>query len=169
MPSENEIFRPATELEKQSFVEIPEGGTTNILDLFMNKLAEVKTKFLKDYKPYDSYGARVEFEELIRKNGYDENAKVNKIKGKKVEQFDLDRYGEYNRFNLINITDVIEQKIAGSVNSKIAVVTGKNYEYKTKERGNGMTIFVPSEHIAAVEKMIEENFKNDLKKIAKLK
>ena len=160
--SESNIFRPATEAERQNFTEITARGTRDILDEFLSKLSEVKTQYVKSFKPFDTYGARMDFEERVSKWALDMSTAIDKKTVKKIEEMDLDKYGDADRFELIDEDEVIEQKVADS--SKINVVTGRNFNFKSKVRGNGITIFVPGKQLIEVEKYFNETYKSSGKK-----
>jgi hypothetical protein len=158
MVGETNIIRPLTSDERKDMIEVTAEGSRNILDEFMTKLANERTKYNKEYKPFDSYGARIDFEENIKRHVADLNAAVDKAATKKLGAFDFQPYGEPDRFEFLESSEVIETKIAGNVASKVDIVTGKAFSYKSKPRSNGITIFVPVKDIEKVEAYVAKTY-----------
>lgn len=148
--TEDSIFRQSTELEKQNFVELTSKGNRDLLDEFMTALVKAKTKFLKEYKPYDNYGARMDFEEDVKAVALYNSNTVTKAGMKTIKAIDFDLYGKPDRFELVEVKDVTEEKIAGNLNTRIPIVTGKQFDFRSKERGNGISIFVPEKELTKV-------------------
>lgn len=151
--SEVNIFRPITDAEKQDFNEL---GQTNILEVFMAKLADKRTECQKSYKPFDGYSARQDFEEQIRKLIGDASTVIDPklLAKKKVNIPNLDVYAEADRFDLVSADDVFADKLVDGMRNTVKI--GKNFNYKAKARGNGITVFVPKEDLDVVEKRKKE-------------
>jgi len=151
---ETDIIRPITESERQEVVEV---GKANIMDLFLSNLATKQQEFQRKYKPFDSYSARIDFDDKIRKVIGDTNLAVDKNKvNKKLDIGNLNKYGDADRFEFISVEDVREDKLLDGIRN--TVVTGKKYSYRGKERGNGITIFVPSSEVASVEAYVDKTY-----------
>src|SRR3990167_9173270 len=148
--SDVNIFRPATEQEKSDFVEI---GKTNMLDIFLAKLAEKLLEYQKQYKPFDKYCARLDFDEQILKvkNDYSTSVGRDKVSGK-IAIPDLDIYGKESRFELVDKEDVKEDKIMDGM--RVSKHVGRNYNYRSKIKGNPITVFVPVDDVEKVEKQL---------------
>jgi hypothetical protein len=168
MTGETNIIRPLTSDEKAVTSEVTEQGSKDVLDVFMSKLANERTKYNKEYKPFDSAGARFDFEEYVRRYVVELNVAVDKSSVKRLGDFDLTTYGDPERFIFLESNDVIETKIAGNVASKIDIVTGKTYNYKTKSRGNGISIFVPLKDIEKVDDYVRKTYLKEDKVIKKV-
>lgn len=151
--SETNIFRPATDLEKSDYVEL---GQTSILEIFQAKLAEKVTEAMKEYKPYDKYGARMDFEEQIAKYKVDLSTTIDRKNfNKKITIPDLDKYGDDDRFELLSVENVNEDKLLDGMRTNTMI--GKYFNYKSKVRGNGISVFVPKADLEAVEKRLDKS------------
>lgn len=164
--SDDNAIRPLTDVEKQSMVEITAKGSRDILDGFMAKIAAMRQKFLKEYKPFDNYSARLDFEQHVKSYIEDLSNSLDSKSIKKIDSFDLERYGDAKRFELIDIQEVVEPKLAGSLVTKVDVLTGKNFEFKAKARGNRITVFVPMTDCTKVEEYVNKTYKKEVAKIA---
>jgi hypothetical protein len=155
-----DITRPlGDDAKKYGLVEIDGKGNTDVLNNFSTKLAKVFTKMTTEYRPFDRYGARVDFEHHIKQYVADVNSTLDASTVKAIEAFDLMKYGRPELFELIDSKLVTEEKIAGNMNTRVPVITGKKYEWKCKTRGNLVTMFVPSEDVEKVEKMVTAEYK----------
>lgn len=160
--SETNIFRPLTKEEKVDVVEL---GTESILEKFLDAVARKRAECQKNYRPFDGYSARFDFEEQVRKAVIDGGSNLQKTKIN-IDLPDLDVYTNADRFVLIDIKPVVENKLLDGM--KQAVVTGKEFNFRTKPRGNGISIFVPNSDVAEVEaryvvKEVKENKKEPAK------
>ncbi len=157
--SEYNIFRQASDAEKSDFIEL---GRKNILTKFLAKLSEKRAEYQKKYKPYDGYSARIDFEELVRRTVVETEANLNKDNVKSIELPDLDIYGNADRFELVKIDDVVEDKLLDGIRQ--AVKTGKQYNYRAKQRGNGISIFVPGADVHIIEERLQQSKQKEEKK-----
>jgi hypothetical protein len=148
------IIRNLTEAEQQDMVEV---GRPNLLTLFLKKLTEKRTEYHKKYQPYDSYSARIDFEDKIKAVSGDLISAVDKSKvNTRIDIKDLDKYGNPDRFELVDVKETVEDKLIDSMRQSF--VTGKEFWYKGKQRGNSIVIFVPNNKLVDVEKWVDENF-----------
>lgn len=160
-----DITRPlGDDAKKYGLVEIDGKNNTDILNNFSTKLAKVFTKFVSEFRPFDRYSARTDFEHHIKLYVADLNTILDATSIKAIESFDLEKYGKPELFELLEVQQVTEERIAGSMNTRIPVITGKNYKWKCKTRGNIATIFVPTEEVAKVEAMISSEYKKAVTK-----
>jgi len=151
--SETNIFRPLSKEEKIDTIEV---GTVTILEKFLDLLSRKRAEYQKLYKPYDGYSARVDFEDKIRKSILDSGSNIISTSKKlNIEMPEWEQYGDENRFELIEVKDTTEPKLVDGL--KQSYITGKEYNYRAKPRGNGICIFVPNEKVAEV----EARFKKD--------
>lgn len=149
--SDIDIIRPATETEKQDFIEI---GKTNILDVFMKKLSAKQQEYAKEYKPFDRYGARVDFDEQVAKIASSLSTSIDQEKAaKKISIPNLDKYGDDKLFDFLGTEDVKEDKLLDGIRNTVSV--GRNYNYKVKSRGNSITVYVPLLDVEKVEARIK--------------
>jgi hypothetical protein len=150
------IFRKSTSDEKQDFIEIKHGGTRDLLDAFLEELAKKQQEFQKKYLPFDMYSARIDFEESIRKTFGEATASLDEDKKIRLPKLNLDKYGEASRFILLDIVPTYEDKLMDGIRN--TVVTGIEFRYKAKQRGNGVTIFVPRLVVDRIKKQVKEMF-----------
>lgn len=161
--SDFDIIRPASVDEQRDFIELKAGGSRDFIDSFMESLAVKQSECQKAYMPFDMYSARIDFEELIKKAYGDAATIIGSNKQIKLPKFNLDKYAEADRFELLEENNVVEDKLLDGIRN--SVVTGKNFRFKATQRGNGSTIFVPNLDLAVVEAKINKNWKGkDTKK-----
>lgn len=134
------IMRPATEVEKQDFIEI---GTKTPMDDFFSKVTKMHQKYLKQRKPYCMACARLDFEDKIgeytkettrAQEGFNE-------KLKSLELPEIEQYADSDRFEIVGEQEVIETKLLDGI--KQEVLTGKYIRYRCKARGHGISMFIP--------------------------
>jgi hypothetical protein len=155
--SDFDILRPATQDEKRDFIELREGGSRDFIDAFMEQLAVKQSECQKSYTPFDGYSARIDFEDAVKKAYGDAATVIGDNKQIKLPKFNLDKYAEPEKFDLIEEQAVVEDKLLDGIRN--SVQTGKNFRYRAKLRGNGITIFVPNLDLKAVEDSITKNWK----------
>jgi len=146
------IERPLSSDERAGNDGITELGAADLLAVFLSQLAIKRDEYQKEYKPYDHYSARMDFEDNVRKSIADIRAVADpKILLKKVGSLipNLDTYGEASRFELLTIKPINEDKLLDGMRQ--SVVIGKEFCFKAKARGNGYSIFVPNVDLAEVE------------------
>ena len=153
MASETNIFRTATETEKKDFIEV---GTVTTLDMFLDKLSRKRAECQKLYMPFDGYSARIDFEEKVRKAYFDGGTNLQKVVIN-IEMPDLEQYCKIDRFEFVGENDITEHKLLDNI--KQSIVTGKEFNFRAKPRGNGITIFVPSADVAKVEERLKKEGK----------
>lgn len=160
--AETNVIRAATEAEKQDFVEI---GTPNALGLFLERLSQKEQKCLKKYIPFDSYSARIEFEDKIRRIMGDIDRAVSPTERAKIEKKlnisdkELDEYAKPDRFELVKVEEVKEDKLLDGIRQP--TVVGKRFFFKGKLRGNGFAMFVPNKALTEV----EARYASDIKEV----
>ena len=118
------------------------GGTKPIMK-FNLELSKVKKGFDKQHMPYDEPCARLDFldecerleRESERKYGY---IKVNEIK---VFPKNLEKYGDVDRFELVEDKEETEFVIINGI--RTAAIAGHTMSYKCKERGHGIAVYIP--------------------------
>ena len=126
----------------EEFIKI---GTKTAIDVFNEKLSAKVLEFNKKYKPYDEPCARLEYKDKLenaekeseRRNGF-----VN-ISELTVDIGDLDKYGNDDRFTLIEDQEAYVDKVIEG--SRTQVILGHTLSYKCKQRGHGISVFVPND------------------------
>lgn len=130
-------------------------GTITIIDKFNVALADTTLKFNKMYKPYDSVCARLEFRDKLeqaekeseRRHGFVNVAEI------KVEIGDLDKYGDADRFELVEDQEAMQDKVIEG--SRTQVVMGHTMSYRCKARGHGISVFVPNEEYKKIKEKVK--------------
>lgn len=157
MVGELSIIRPATEDEKKDFIELGRKGHRDILTVFLAKLADKRMEYQKKYVPFDTYCARIDFDESVRKTLEDASNTIGKKTETKVDISDFDKYADPSRFELLETENVKEDKLLDGI--RTTVVIGMNFVYKGKLRGNRVTVYVPNEDLVKVQAWVDENFR----------
>lgn len=135
------------------------------MDMFNRKLADVVLKYGKMHKPYDSACARLEFVDKIEKAEKESERKHGFIKfdDVKVEinEEDLEKYGDIDRFELLEDQEDYQDKVIEG--SRTQVIIGHTLSYRCKERGHGVSVFIP---IAEYNEMMrkKDNSKKEVRK-----
>jgi len=149
------IFRPATADEKANFVEI---GKKNSLDIFLGKLANTQQEYQREYKPFCTHCARVDFEKKIRDVAAEYNSSNPDVGVSGVFKFEeFKKYGDMTRFELVDTKDTREEKLVDRIRN--VVIIGKEYTFKCKVRGCGLTVFVPNEDLPKMEALLNKDTK----------
>lgn len=135
------IFRAPSNEERQDYRQI--GGIT-IQKRFLKALSAVHDKFTRDHLPFDAQCAALDFTDVLedaekeseRKYGY---VRVEDIRAIKFD--DLEKYGDENRFELLEDDEEREMQNINAV--KTAVITGHTIKYRCKNRNHGISVFMP--------------------------
>lgn len=136
-------------------------GTVSVLTKFDIELADVSQQFVRKHEPFDEQCARLDFRDKLeslereseRRNGF---IKVDDIK---LEHGNLDRYGDIDRFELLSKEDTFGDKLTTD-GKKTQGMIGYTMNYKCKQRGHGISVFVPLEG----KKLVEHNEKKRVTK-----
>lgn len=128
-------------MEKDYDIEV---GTKTILDVFNEKLGNVVLTFNKAYKPFDEPCARLDFRDrLDAAQKESERQKGFVAPDLKVEIGDLEKYGDENRFVLEEDQEAYVDKVIEG--SRTQVVMGHTLSYRCKNRGHGISVFIPND------------------------
>ena len=136
------IIRSPTPDERRDYLEI---GMETPQQRFLTELAKVEQKFVKEHLPFDSQCAKLEFaDELedVEKESQRTFGYVRKEELDKLKFGNLDKYGDENRFEIVDETEVFEQQNINAI--RTSVKTGWMVKYKCK-RGHGIAVFVPTD------------------------
>ena len=120
-------------------------GQKTAVDVFNEKLSAKVLEFNKKYKPFDEPCARLEYRdklETAEKESERRHGFVN-VKELNVDVGDLDKYGNEDRFILVEDQEAYVDKVIEG--SRTQVVLGHTLSYKCKQRGHGISVFVPNE------------------------
>ena len=136
------ILRAPTEQEKKDYVEL---GTLTPKEKFMIEISKVEFGFIKRHLPFDRNCAVIDFDdelERIQKESERVYGYVRKEDVQKLNFKNLERYGDANRFELIEDEEVFEQLIVNGTKSNIK--TGHTMKYVCS-RGHNFAVFVPND------------------------
>jgi len=149
--AETDVFRNSTELEKQNYIELKKGSNKTALDLFLGELAKKQQEYSKEFKPFCTRCARVDFEKFVVDNAME--MELSDSTKNEISKFkSLDEYGKDNRFAFIESREIREDKLLDGI--RTPVVTGKVYVFRCIVRGCGHKIFVGTEDVEAFEKNV---------------
>ena len=159
MVSETAFFRPQSDYEKEDFVLV---GQKDILDVFRAKLSAKKLEYDKKYIPFDAFGARMDFDEKVQKLiGDISNALEPGKVQRKIDIANLDEYAKPERFEYLDSREVMVDTVSGGL--RVSVLSGKEYSFKSKLRGNGLTMFVPAKDIQIMEDRLKKFYSKNEK------
>jgi len=136
------IERTPTEAERASMQIV---GTKTFFGEFSKKLAEKEQEYAKKHEPYDHQCARADFQNMVedaqkeseRVYGYVRDEDIEKI------EIDLEKYGDKDRFKIDSDDEEVEMQTINNV--RTAVKTGHTIKYVCKQRGHGVSVFIPTE------------------------
>lgn len=127
-------------MDNKDYIEV---GTVTPMVQFSKLLAETKQEFVRAFKPYDEPCARLDFRDKLesaereceRKKGFID------LKEIKLEYGDLKRYGNEDRFELVE--DKAEPDFVITNGIRTSAITGHTLSYKCKSRGHGISVYIP--------------------------
>jgi len=132
-------------------------GEKTPMDLFNVKLAKKTQEFLRLRKPFDEPCARLDFRDKLeamekesqRRNGFVkfEDLKVD------IDKFDLDKYANADRF----VTEEDQEDVQDRVieGSRTQVIIGHTISYRCKQRGHGISLFIPIREYLEMQKKVK--------------
>jgi len=151
--TELSIFRPLTQDETMDIIPL---NSQNYLTVFLKELAKVSAEFQKKLRPFDSYNAKIDFEESVKTKANEISKAIDKKVIKSFDFGDLHRYGNIDRFEFIESVEQQNTRLVAGI--KQEVVMGKKYKFKCKQRGNRISIFVKNEKVEEFEKWLNDVF-----------
>jgi hypothetical protein len=119
-------------------------GTKTPLDLFNKALSDKTQEYAKKCKPFDEPCARLDFRDKLEA-AERESERIHGfiVPNLKIEIGDLDKYGDENRFELVEDQEAFKDKVMEG--SRTQVIEGHTMSYKCKNRGHGISVFVSNE------------------------
>jgi hypothetical protein len=153
-----DIERRPTQVEQADFITL---GTKTIFDVFNQKVAEKVLEYNKKFKPFDEPCARLDFRDRYEKAQKESQRIYGFVKNDlKLEIGDLDKYGKEDRFELLEDQEAYVDKVIEG--SRTQVIMGHTLSYKCKDRGHGISIFIPNDEY---KRMKEDSNKKETKEI----
>lgn len=118
-------------------------STVTPIERFSKELAKVSFEFTKKHKPFDEPCARLDFKDKLeqaekeseRRHGYIKMDEIN------INYSDLEKYGDESRFELVEDQEDYQDKVIEG--SRTQVIIGHTLSYKCKNRGHGISVFIP--------------------------
>lgn len=149
------IFRPLNKDEKKEMIEL---GETDVLDLFLKELSLKKLFYQKQYRPFDYYCARVDFDNALAQKVEELKTIVDKSKINPTLEFgDLDKYADVGRFEYLGRREAMETKLVAGIKQEVKL--GYTYNFKGKLKGNKISVYVPNEDEKIMEAFLDKNFR----------
>jgi hypothetical protein len=154
------ISRAPTKEEAKNYISLGMTGALpkNCYSAFLQKLGDVTQKYTKLFRPFDHFSAKMDFEEKVRNVIGAVNSSIVSESIIADLGIDLDSYAEPNKFELIEINDIKEDKLIDGL--KTSAITGKSFTYRCKVRKNVVVVMVPNYHLEHVDAWVAENFTN---------
>lgn len=152
------IIRDLTEDEKKEMREI---GNIDVFKRFRKKKEEYESEMTRKHVHFCNRCASLDFKKLIegkiaelaeRREGYNEGRDGKAMV--ELDKFDLTRYSDKERFNLIRSYDCVEQD--RSVRPPVPYITGTWYDYQCRHRGCMVTVLVPKTPVNATQEQIAQ-------------
>ncbi len=135
------IGRVPTELERREMKNI---GDITPQEFFTKKLAEKEQIYVKQHKPFDAQCARLDFKDEIERVSKESERTYGYVRQEdalKVDITDLDKYGDEERFDKIDVDEEVENKLMDGLRTQVRV--GYTVKYRCKQRGHGISVFMP--------------------------
>ena len=112
---------------------------------FSIMLSKVANRFVREHKPFDEQCARLEFKDKMEKaekecervNGF---VKLDAIKIN-IDEKELEKYGNPELFELVEESPHMQDKAIDGMRTQ--VLTGYHRDYRCKQRGHGISVFIP--------------------------
>lgn len=137
------IDRVSTDVEKREMK--PLNGMTPF-KFFAGKLADEEQKFVRNFLPFDSQCARIDFKDKLD-NAEKESERIHGYVTEDALNVDirgLDEYGKADRFKLLQVDEEKEAQLNAGLRTQ--VVVGYTLKFVCKQRGHGISVFVPVEY-----------------------
>jgi len=140
---EYNIFRRLSNTEKSGLTEL---GQRDLMNLFLKDLANKQQEYQKKKIPFDTYGARIDFEDRIKSKISEISAVMDPSKiNTKIDFGDFSEYAKVDRFTYIGKIEVRNTRLVAGI--KQEVISGMRYNFVCKERGNKLSISVTNEEV----------------------
>lgn len=143
------ILRPATDAERKDFIDLTSKKSS--VDKIFDTIAKKQLEYQAKEKPFCSRCARLDVEDKVHRIGVEGSRKIlGEFEESKVSidlLGDLDKYGDIKRFEQLDSTPVFENKLIDGM--KKSVETGRWDNYRCKERGCGLSIFIEKKDATA--------------------
>lgn len=152
-----EFFRQPTDSEQRQFKLIPTViQKETAQQVLKNRLHKKEVEYAEKHKPYCSRCAKLDFKDRMNEKIREYERKVGHIDFEKfkIKIQDLEPYGAESRFNFIEESKAMEP-VPGTLQNQGQIVRqvqiGVHKDYKCKERGCGISVFVPMEDLEPTE------------------
>lgn len=135
------IERVQTEAEKSDYKPVL-GMSTK--DVFLKQLADVEAKFTREHRPFDGQCARLDFQDEIERIEKEAERKYGYVRTEDLRDLrftNLEKYGDMGRFTFDRDDEDIEFSIINGI--RTPYVVGHTVAWKCKERGHGISVFMP--------------------------
>lgn len=135
------IDRTPTEAERREMTIV---GEATLVNIFRDKLAKKEQEFVKQHLPFDGQCAKADYEdeiediqrESVRIYGFVREQDLNKV------NIELDKYGDVDRLEIVNDDEETELVNVNGLRSTVKV--GHTIKYRCKQRGHGISVFMPT-------------------------
>lgn len=149
------IMRQPSNEEAADYAQV---GRTTPKMVFMKKLDDKKTEYSKEFKPFDEQCARLDYADEVERIERESQRSIGYVDANAISNIDFGDFGKYggdSRFELVRDDEDVEMQNINNV--KTAIKIGHTIQYKCKNRGHGISVFMPTS-------VYEEKF---LKKVVK--
>lgn len=152
--SDISIFRPATEDEKNDFIEITK-SKKSVMNQFLGRLANKHLDYQRKHVPFCSHCARLDFDKKMQDLLVDSVATEASKMNKKHNEENLDQYAGLDKFELISSNVIKEAKLLDGL--RTTAIIGKRFTFKCKNRGCGLIMDIENEDLEEALKILEPN------------
>ena len=148
------IFRPLSNEEQKDMILL---GETDLLNLFLAKLADKKMEYQKQLRPFDTYCARIDFDDRVTQKISEMKTTVDRTKVDTSFDFgDLDQYAKPDRFIYVSSKETKETKLVAGIKQEVLI--GHTYTFRGKFKGNRLNIYVSNEDTEIMEAFVKKHY-----------
>jgi len=131
------------------YIEI---GKKTVIDEFNIALGEIVLKFNKAFKPFDMPCAKLEFRDKIEEAERESERIFGFVKVvEKMDFGDLNRFGDTNRFDLLEDKEETEFIIVNGI--RTSAIAGHTLTYQCKARKHKIAVYIPIREYEALKKV----------------
>jgi len=133
-------------------------GKQSPYQAFLAELAKVEQVYAKKHLPFDSACAKQDFKDRMETIAKESERNVGYVREHDARsvKLDLEVYGKADRFDVLDEDEDLQDKVIEGMRTQVQI--GWTIKYKCKNRGHGVSVFMPNE-------VYQERFKGKKKAV----